>query len=71
MPEGLQVGETLIVHTGCYGHFLGKVTLDIENKKIVSKKAELLNAADVAKISPKPDKKISAAIEKIDSDLQK
>ena len=70
LPEGLQVGETLIAHTGCYRHFLGKVTLDIKNKKIISKKAELLNAAGVAKLSA-PDKKISAAIEKIDSDLQK
>ena len=71
LPEGLQVGETLIAQTGCYGHFLGKVTLDIKDKKIISKKVELLNAADVAKISPKPDKKISNSIKKIDKHLQK
>jgi len=71
LPEGLQVGETLIAQTGCYEHFLGRVTIDIKDKKIISKKAELLNATEVEKISPLPDKKIAKSINKIDKHLQK
>lgn len=71
LPEGLQVGETLIAQTGCYGHFLGKVTIDVEDKKIISKKAQLLNAAEVAKVSPNPDKKIAKSIDRIDKHFEK
>ena len=59
LPEGLTVGETLIVQTGSYSHYLGQVKIDLRDGKIISKKAKLLNAAELAEIAPIPDKKIS------------
>ena len=70
LPAGLQVGETLIAQTGCYEHNLGQVTLEIEDKKIISKQAKLLNAAEVEKISS-PDKKILKSVTKIEKHFNK
>ena len=58
LTEGILVDDTLIVQTGYYEHRLGRVTVDVENHKIVSKKAELLDADEIKAIAPKPDKKI-------------
>ena len=58
LPDGLLVKDTLIVQAGCYEHFLGRATIDVENHKIISKKAELLDAEEIKAIAPKPDKKI-------------
>ena len=58
LPEGLRIKDTLIVQAGYYEHRLGRATIDVENHKIISKKAELLDADDVKKICPTPDKKI-------------
>ena len=58
LPDGIRIKDTLIVQTGCYEHFFGRATIEVENHKIVSKKAELLNADAVKKIAPTPDKKI-------------
>ena len=66
LPEGLIVGETLIVQTGCYSHYLGQVKLNLRDGKIISKEAQLLNAAEVSKIAPIPDKKI----EKLNNNLE-
>lgn len=69
LPEGLKFGETLIAQTGCYEHNLGQVTVEVQDKKIISKKAKLLNAAEVAKIAP-PDKKISKSLAKIEKHFE-
>ena len=58
LPEGIRIKDTLIVQTGCYEHFLGRATIEVEDHKIVSKKAELLNAEEIKAICPTPDKKI-------------
>ncbi len=58
LAEGLRVNDTLIVQTGSYGHFLGRATIDVDNHKVVSKRAELLDADDVKAIAQTPDKKI-------------
>ena len=58
LPDGIRIGDTLIVQTGYYEHSLGRATIDVENHKIISKKAELLDADDVKAIAPNPDKKI-------------
>ena len=50
LPTGITIGNTLIAQTGCYEHNLGKVTIDYENKRIVSKKAELLNKKAINKV---------------------
>ena len=57
-----KIGETLIVQSGYYEHNLGRATIKVENHKIISKKAELLDADDVKKIAPVPDKKILTAL---------
>ncbi|MBO4401009.1 MAG: bifunctional metallophosphatase/5'-nucleotidase [Selenomonadaceae bacterium] len=66
LPQGIQIGDTLIAQTGCYEHNLGRVTVEIENHEIISKKAELLNAAAVANLNPTPD----AEIKKILADIE-
>ena len=58
LVDGMLVNDTLIVQTGYYEHHLGRVTIDVENHKIISKKAELLDADEIKAINPKPDKKI-------------
>lgn len=60
LPEGIRVKDTLIVQANCYEHFLGRATIEVENHKIISKKAELLDADDIKAIAPVPDKKILA-----------
>lgn len=66
LPEGIRIKDTLIVQSGCYEHFLGRVTLDVENHKIISKRAELLDAEEVKAINPTPDKKVLTLIEDAD-----
>lgn len=70
LPNGLQVGNTLIAQTGCYEHYLGQVKISVENKKITSKQAKLLTAADVAKIS-KPNAKLLKAVNDLEKRTQK
>jgi len=62
LADGIRIGDTLIVQTGNYEHYLGRATIEVENHKIISKKAELLDADDVKKIAPVPDKKILTAL---------
>lgn len=58
LPEGIRIKDTLIVQAGYYEHFLGKATLEVENHKIVSKRAELLDTDEIRAICPTPDKQI-------------
>ena len=58
LPEGIKIKETLIVQAGFYEHFLGRATIEVENHKIVSKKAELLDSDEIKAICPTPDRKI-------------
>lgn len=71
LPQGIQVGDTLIAQTGWYEHFLGRVTLEIEDHEIVSKRAELLNVDEVKAIAPNPDAKVLQEQEKIDKRNEK
>ena len=61
--EGIRIKDTLIVQAGCYEHFLGRATLEIDAGKIVSKKAELLDAEAVKAGNPTPDEKILAKLD--------
>ncbi len=63
LAEGLRVKDTLIVQTGWHEYRLGRATIEVENHKIISKKAELLDAEEVKAICPKPDKKILELLE--------
>ena len=71
LPEGMTVNGTLIAQTECFEHFLGQVTIDFEDGKIISKSAKLLSAEDVKKINPVPNKKIVDQISKIDKKNKK
>lgn len=71
LPEGLTVGNTLIVQTGCYEHYLGQVKINLRDGKITSKTAKLLTAEDVRKINPTPDKRITNQIIKMEKKNKK
>jgi len=71
LPEGIRIKDTLIVQTGYYEHFLGKATIDVENHKIVSKKAELLDADEIKAICPKPDKQILDELKDVNAKAEK
>ena len=58
LAEGELVNDTLIVQTGWHEYRLGRTTIDVENHKIISKRAELLDADEVKAIASTPDKKI-------------
>lgn len=49
-PRGKLAGNTLIVSAGQYEQHLGRVEITVNDGRIVSKKAELLTAEDVAAI---------------------
>jgi len=71
LAEGIRVNDTLIVQTGWHEYRLGKATIEVENHKIVSKKAELLDADDVKAIAPVPDKKILDTLAVVNSKAEK
>lgn len=71
LPEGLTVGNTLIVQTGCYEHYLGQVKINLRDGKITSKTAKLLTAEDVRKINPTPDKRITNQVIKMEKKNKK
>ena len=49
LENGITIGDTLIVQTGCHAYNLGRVTIQFDGKKITAKNAELLNADAVKK----------------------
>ncbi|MBR2518628.1 MAG: bifunctional metallophosphatase/5'-nucleotidase [Selenomonadaceae bacterium] len=61
--EGTRIKDTLIVQSGCYEHFLGRATIELDGNKIISKKAELLDADAVKSINPTPDEKLLAKLD--------
>ena len=67
LPDGIRVGDTLIVQTGCYEHYLGRATLEVDNHKVISKRAELLDAEAVHAIAPTPDKTILATLAEVNA----
>lgn len=71
LPQGLTVKNTLIAQTGCYEHYLGQVTINLRDGKIISKSAKLLSAEDVKKINPTPDKKIVNEVIKMEKKNKK
>lgn len=69
--DGIRIKDTLIVQAGFYEHFLGRATLEIDGNKIVSKKAELLDADAVKAINPTPDAKILAKLDEFNKQTDK
>ena len=71
MPQGRLINGTLIAQTGCYENNLGKVELEIEDKKIVAKSAKLLTKDDVKNLGLTPDKNVAETLSKIKTDNAK
>ena len=65
LPNGITIGDTLIVQTGNHAYNLGKTTIELDGKKITAKNAELLDATAVKRIAPIPDKDVARAIRKM------
>ena len=67
LPEGLTIGNTLIVQTGWHEYKLGEVHISLKDHKIVGKQAQLLTGEDIKALAPNPDlaiKNTPAEIEK-------
>ncbi len=71
LSEGLMEGDTLIVQTGWHEYRLGRVDIRLSGHKITSKKACLLDAADLKRMAPKPDASIEKGLAKIDKRNEK
>ncbi len=71
LPEGLTVGKTLIAQTGCHGHYLGCVAVDIDHHRITSKSARLLDDSEVKAIAGKPDPVVETKLADIEARNQK
>jgi len=71
LPSGLTINNTLIVQTGAHAYNIGKATIKLDGKKIIAKRSELISKDDAKKFAPNPDKKVVAAINKIEKDTQK
>lgn len=72
LPHGLRVNNTLIVQAGSHSQYLGKVVLNIENKKIQHISAELLNEDTInSLISNESDSFISNRLNKIMNEADK
>ena len=71
LPQGMEVGDTLIVQTGAHGRNLGRVQIEVEDHKITSKKAQLLDKEDVKKLAPIPDMAVQNTLEEIERKNEK
>lgn len=71
LPDGIRVKDTLIVQAGYYEHFLGKATIEVENHKIISKKAQLLDTDEIKAMAPRPDKKILDTLKIVNEKAEK
>jgi 5'-nucleotidase len=58
LPEGKQVGGTLLAGTGKHGNFVGQVTISLDKEKKIKKKEATLY--EVMKLPAVPDEKLQA-----------
>lgn len=63
LPEGIWVNDTLIVQTGWHDYNLGKVTIQTDNHKISSRKAELIEKNEM---HLKPDSQVKKTLDNIE-----
>lgn len=73
LPQGLMVGNTLIANAGQYGEQLGRVDITLYRKKIIKKKASLIDKEQINKFELREDvvALVSDLREKYAKDLQK
>lgn len=58
LAEGIRIKDTLIVQTGWHEYRLGRVKVEVDDHKIIGKRAELFDADELKAINPTPDKKV-------------
>lgn len=62
LPQGMQVGKTLICQTGCHGRNLGKVELVVKGHKLRKAEASLLDCRGVEALAMKSDEGVKQAL---------
>lgn len=70
LEHGLRVNNTLIVQAGAHNHYLGKVIITIDHKKIINMQASLLNEAQIDHIIHTPDPIISNKLNNINNETK-
>ena len=71
LPEGLVVGDTLIVQTGWHGYKLGRVQINVDHHKITSMQAQILDADEVRSMAPVPDPDVIKTLTQIEKNNEK
>lgn len=71
LEHGLKINNTLIVQAGSHSQYLGKVIININNKKINNMQAELLNEEQVNNIINTPDTFMSNELNNIHEETNK
>jgi 5'-nucleotidase len=65
LQEGLLENGVLIAQAGEYRNNLGKVTITLENGRVMSKTASLINFEEAQKMAPNPDEAVAAKLSEI------
>ena len=62
IPGVVKVGDTLLIATGSHGKFLGRLDLEVKNKKVINHNYRLM---PIFSDAIKPDPEIAALVKKI------
>lgn len=68
VPSAIRVKDTLLIATGSHGKFLGRLDLEVKNKKVTNYRFKLM---PVFSDAIKPDSKIAAVIKKVRAPYEK
>jgi sulfur-oxidizing protein SoxB len=68
IPSAIRVKDTLLIATGSHGKFLGRLDLEVKNKKVTNYRFKLM---PVFSDAIKPDPKIAAVIKKVRAPYEK
>ncbi|MBT5036413.1 MAG: thiosulfohydrolase SoxB [Rhodospirillaceae bacterium] len=68
VPSAIQVKDTLLIATGSHGKFLGRLDLEVKNKKVTNYRFKLM---PVFSDAIRPDPKIAAVIKKVRAPYEK
>lgn len=72
LENGLKINDTMIFQAGSHGKYLGKITIDIRDKKIVNTSYELLNETIIDNIiHNRPDTLIHKTLKSIDDETDR
>lgn len=68
LPDGMRVGNTLIVQTGAHGYKLGCVKLQVNHHHLTGATARLLSAKDIQALAKVPDPAVAQALSQMEKD---